>query len=158
MNNIEGKPSKEEPKELFSVLKDIKDIKSLEKFNFEEAELFCGDTPKDIEKMCLQYCKDYLSGNWCQQTVDTITVKRIIGGMVNQMYHCAINNPDHSQDVPQEVAIRLYGSENKMITEELGKSKLRDMIIALIFSEKNLGPKVYGLFEEGQILKYYKVK
>ena len=129
-------------------------VKSLDELDFDKMEMVRGHTPNNIEELCLQLCKDYLSGNWSKQTVDTITVKRLTGGMMNQMYYCVIKDPDHSEKVPQEVAIRLYG---KPPVDETDKSRLRDLVISLIFSEKNIGPKVYGIFEQGQILKYYKV-
>ena len=140
--------------EVSEKLKSFKDVQSIEDLNFDKIEMIRGETPNNIEEMCLQFCKDYLSGNWSQQTVETITVKRITGGMVNQMYHCAINDPDHSQEVPQEVSVRLYG---KPILDVSDKTRIRDVVISLIFSERNIGPKVYGIFEQGQTLKYYKV-
>ena len=82
-------------------------VKSLDELDFDKMEMVRGHTPNNIEELCLQLCKDYLSGNWSKQTVDTITVKRLTGGMMNQMYHCSIKDPDHSEKVPQEVAIRL---------------------------------------------------
>ena len=136
-------------------LKSFKDIKSIDELDFSQLELIRGETPPDINEKCLQLCKDYLSGNWSQQTVDTIVVKRITGGMVSQLYYCGIKEPDNNEDVPQEVAIKLYGKNS---SESFESSRIRDVVIALVFSEKNIGPKIYGLFEEGQIQKYYKVK
>ena len=141
--------SSEEP----TRLKSFKDIKSLDELDFDKIELVSGETPTDIKDKCLQLCKDYLSGNWAQQTIDSIQVRRITGGLINQLYYCGISQPNNSEDVPQEVAVRLYG-DNILGSDE---GRLRDTVLALIFSEKNLGPKVYGLFEGGQILKYYKV-
>ena len=138
-----------------SKLKSFKDIKSIEELDLTQVELIRGETPSDINEKCLQLCKHYLSGNWSQQTVDTIVVKRITGGMINQLYYCGIKEPDNNENVPQEVAIKLYG---KNLFESFESSRTRDVVIALIFMDKNLGPKIYGLFEEGQIQKYYKVK
>ena len=155
--NVE-KVSEKPVKDINEVLKGFTDLKSMEEFDIQKFEMIRGQTPKDVEAICLQYCKDYLSGNWTQQTVDTITVKRITGGMINQIYHCAINDPDHSQSVPQEVVVKLYGIVNEALAEFVDKTRLNDLIISLIFSEKNIGPKVLALFEQGQILKYYKVR
>jgi hypothetical protein len=60
-------------------------------------------------------------------------------------------------DEIQEVAIRLYGRKyfNNLNCE--GNERLTDVIIALLVSEYKLGPKIYGLFESGQIQHYYKV-
>ena len=106
---------------------------------------------EDIALKCLTLCQQYLSGNWRQQTVDKITVTEVMGGKMNKMFHCAIN---HTQDVPQEVAVRFYGDSD---LEALDKTHIRDSVISLLFSMKNLGPKVYALFEQGQIIQYFKV-
>jgi hypothetical protein len=60
-------------------------------------------------------------------------------------------------DEPQEVAIRLYGEKyfNNLSCE--GNERLTDVIIGLLVFEYKLGPKIYGLFESGQIQHYYKV-
>ena len=117
-----------------------------------------GDTPEDIKERCLQLCKDYLSGNWIKQTVDTINVRRISGGLVNQLYYCGICEPLDTQGVPQEVAIKLYGEDviNKTVDNFIN-DKLNHVIIGLMFSNNGLGPKIYGHFEGGIIQKYYQV-
>ena len=134
--------------------KKFSDINSIEDIDFAKMELIRGETPADIKEKCLRVCKDYLSGNWCQQTTDTITVRRITGGMINQLYYCAINELDRNNSgvVAQEVAIKWYGQN---IYKDFEKSRTRDVVNALIFSENKLGPKIYALFEEGQIQKYY---
>ena len=135
-------------------LKSIKDIKSVEDLDLDKLELIRGKTPPDIKEQCLKLCRDYLSGNWSQQTVDTIQVKRITGGLLNQLYYCAITEPDSSCGVPQEVAIRLYGHN---VFESTDKERVRDLVVSVIFSMNGLGPKLYGICERAQILKFYKV-
>ena len=109
---------------------------------------------EDIAIKCLTLCQQYLSGNWRQQTVDKITVKEVMGGKMNKMFHCAINEQDHAQDCPQEVAVRFYGDSD---LEALDKTRIRDSVISLLFSMRNLGPKVYAFFDQGQIIQYFKV-
>ena len=134
--------------------KSFKDVNSIDEMDFTKLELIRGETPSDIKERCLQLCKDYLSGNWSQQTLDTIDVRRVTGGLMNQLYYCGINEPNNGEGVPQEVAIRLYGPN---IFEFCDKHRIRDTIVSLIFSQKNLGPKIYGVFEGGLIQKFYKV-
>ena len=123
-----------------------------------------GETPEGIEERCLQLCKDYLSGNWLQQTVDTIQFRRIMG-FSNELYYCGIGEPSHTAGVPQEVAIKLYGKKwcnnlnsdgNDRITD-MCSERLSDVVVALMVSESNLGPKVYGVFPEGQITHFCNV-
>ncbi|XP_054157315.1 uncharacterized protein LOC128955668 [Oppia nitens] len=137
------------------VIKNIEDITSMDDLDLDKIDLVRGETPIDINDQCLQLCKDYLSGEWIQQTVDTITVTRITGGLTNQIYYCGINEPNPTSKVPQEVAVKLYGK--KFIKNSSDNyERLPDVIIDLMISENQLGPKVYAIFEHGQIIKYYK--
>ncbi|CAG2102398.1 unnamed protein product [Medioppia subpectinata] len=118
-----------------------------------------GSTPPDYKQKCFDLCRDYLGGVWLNLTVDDVFVKRLCGGLTNQLYYCAFNEGHKSSDnkVPQEVAIRLYQAKHLKDTNG-GYERLSDVIIALMMSEKKLGPKIYGLFESGQIMAYYKHK
>ncbi|CAG2181819.1 unnamed protein product, partial [Oppiella nova] len=75
--------------------------------------------------------------------------------MTNQLYYCGIAEHSATSSAPQEVAVRLYGPKYFNNTDHEGNERLKDTIISLMISENKLGPKVYGLFEHGQILKYY---
>ncbi|XP_054157314.1 choline/ethanolamine kinase-like [Oppia nitens] len=135
--------------------KNIEDISSIEELDMENMNLYRGETPIDIKNQCLKICKDYLSGEWIQQTVDTITVTRITGGLTNQIYYCGINEPNQTSNVPQEVAVRFYGEKHIKNSSD-NYERLPDVIIDLMVSETKLGPKVYAIFEHGQLQKYYK--
>ena len=120
-----------------------------------------GATPDDIQDKCLKLCHDYLGGVWNSQTKDTITVKRLTGGMLNQLYYCSIDGingtTDEDRDVPKEVAIKLT-QKKPFLEEDESQEKNRllgELIVTLMVSENGLGPKVYGVFEGGVILKYY---
>ncbi|CAG2102429.1 unnamed protein product [Medioppia subpectinata] len=132
-------------------LKNLQDIKTIEEFDLDKVVLIQGETPPDIVDTCLKYCKEYLSDNWIKQTVDTIECKRLSGGMTNQLYYVAIREPSLTSTAPQEVVIRIYGSKHFNTNE-----RLTDVIIALMVGDINLGPKIYGVSEWGQILHYHK--
>ena len=121
----------------------------------EFSELFRGETPEDIDSRCLTLCQDYIGSVWSQQTVDSIRVKRITGGMSNQLYCCAIKQPLAEADVPQEVAIILYGK--KSYKSDGQNERLNDIIVSLMVSTNGLGPKVYGFFEDGMIQHFHHV-
>jgi hypothetical protein len=130
----------------------------VEDFDFEKMEILRGETPKDIKQKCFNLCKDYLGGNWLKLSIDEIEVKRLSGGFTNQLYYCAISKPlNPIGDEHQEVAIRFYGEKHFNNLDCEGNERLTDVIIALLVSEYNLGPKIYGLFKTGQIQAYYKV-
>ncbi|XP_054156776.1 choline/ethanolamine kinase-like [Oppia nitens] len=139
------------------IQKNIEDITSIEEFDFEKLDLYRGKTPDDIKQQCLQLCKDYLSGEWIQQTVDTITVTRICGGLTNQLYYCGINEPKITSNIPHEVSIRFYGSKYfNNIDVNVDNERLTDVIIAITVSDNKLGPKIYGIFDKGQIQQFYR--
>ncbi|CAG2183742.1 unnamed protein product, partial [Oppiella nova] len=79
------------------------------------------------------------------------------------LYYCGVNEPSLTSTAPQEVAIRLYGNKwyNNLNSDGNERSKdrrserLSDVITSVMLSETQLGPKIYGLFEDGQILHYY---
>ena len=141
-------------------LKSFKDVQSLsfEELDLSKIEIIRGNTPQDIQQKCLQLCQNYLSGEWCQQTVNSIQVKRVTGGFTNQLYHCAIIESNPSSEVPQEVAIRLYGPKYFDTCSNDGNERLSDVVIGTLVSNNKIGPHLYGVFDEGQIQKYYKVK
>ncbi|XP_054157311.1 uncharacterized protein LOC128955663 [Oppia nitens] len=136
------------------VMKNSEDISSINELFVGNTELYRGETPIDINDQCLQLCKDYLSGEWIQQTVDTIAVRRITGGLMNQLYYCGINDQNITSKVPQEVAILFYG-EKITKAKDNNYERLNDVIIDLMVSENQIGPKVCALFEHGQIQHYY---
>ncbi len=139
-------------------MSDIENNNSFLNIDFENAEFYRGDTPCDIKEKCLQLCVDYLGGIWLQVSLETVEVRRLTGGMTNQLYYCAI--PKDSVpigDEPREVAIRLYGGKHFNNSVCDGDERLSDVIIAILVSDRYLGPKIYGLFQNGQIQKYYKV-
>ena len=110
--------------------------------------------PQIVEK-CLKLCKDYLSGNWSQQTVNSIDVREMIGDFNNRLFICSIKQFNVFEEVPQKVVIRFYEKNQFVLLEH---SRLKDIVVAITFSTNNIGPQVYGIFDEGQILKFYEVK
>jgi len=130
----------------------------LDDLDLSKLEILRGVTPDDIKQKCFDLCKDFIGRVWLKVNIDDIEVKRLSGGFTNQLYYCAISKPmQPNGDEIQEVAIRLYGRKyfNNLNCE--GNERLTDVIIALLVSEYKLGPKIYGLFESGQIQHYYKV-
>ncbi|XP_054156456.1 choline/ethanolamine kinase-like [Oppia nitens] len=146
------------------------DRETIENFDFTTIKLERGHTPNDIKDKCFGLCRDYLADIWLNVTIDDVEVKRLSGGLTNQLYYCAIkrdnnnnnNNEENINDinsktnVPIEVAIRLYDSKHFNNHNNNGYERLTDTVVALIVSQNKLGPKLYGIFEQGQIQKYYK--
>ena len=105
-------------------------------FDFSKIEWQRGKTPEDIKQKCFQLCKDYLGGIWLQLSIEEFEIKRLSGGLTNQLYYCAINEDKQISDAkePQEVAVRLYESKHFNNYEEGVNERLTDTIIALMVS------------------------
>ena len=132
---------------------DMQDI-DFSKLTFER-----GETPDGIKQQCFKLCQDYLAGNWLQVGLDDVEVKRLSGGLTNQLYYSAINEGKRVNDTkePQEVAIRLYSAKHYNNYDQSANERLTDTVIAILVSENGIGPKIYGIFDGGQIQGYYKV-
>ena len=117
-----------------------------------------GATPEDIQNRAHQLCGEYLGGAWTEITVDQLVLTRISGGFTNQLYYCSL--PEGTTpigDEPKEVALRLYG--HKLFgTWDHANERFSDTVVSVMMSEKGLGPKIYGVFPDGEIQKYYKVR
>lgn len=132
--------------------------------NLKEEEIIRGKTPVGLEKKCLELCQSYIGGSWLQTTnVADITVTRITGGLTNQLYRVQLNetikrvaNSIYPVE-PGEVAIKLYMPKHmKSYADEDGE-RLNDIIILTILSQNGIGPKVYGIFNEGVIQEFVDV-
>jgi hypothetical protein len=135
--------------------KSLEDIQNIDDLSYDIIDAQKGETPVDIRGKCLRLCQEHLGGVWLEQTIDTIQLRRISGGLTNQLYYCSVAQPSAEAVVPEEVAIRLYGL--KYINNEEENERLTDVITALMVSDMGLGPKIYGIFEQGQIQAFYKV-
>ncbi|KAI2802684.1 hypothetical protein BLOT_010143 [Blomia tropicalis] len=132
--------------------------------NLKMEDLIRGKTPTDIEERCRTLCIAYIGGSWSNTTnVKDITVKRISGGLTNQLYHVRLNeniprvhNPIYGDDEPVEVAIKLYQEKHMKNYAEDESERLNDIIVLTIISQVGIGPKVYGIFNDGVVLAYHK--
>lgn len=118
------------------------------------------ESSEDLHQKCFQLCKDYLGGVWMSLSFDDIVVNNIRQGLSkNNLFYCAVNSDKRRDDAkePQEVVIRFYGKKHFITGGEVKDQRLTDAVVAVLASERNLGPKIYGLFEGGEIMKFYKV-
>ena len=134
--------------------------------NLKPEDLLRGSDLSDVEQRCLKLCAEYLGGTWTSATdpAKDITVKRITGGLTNQLYYVGLadhvtrqsNNRSVYTDEPREVAIKFYQKKD-FCNAEGNNERLNDTIIGLLTSQLDIGPKVYGIFDDGIIQGYYKV-
>lgn len=134
--------------------------------NLNAEDMFNGETIENVEQRCLELCQTYIGGTWCQATgVEEIEVKRIAGGVTNQLFKVALRqsvssvpNEIYPEDEPRVVAIKLYQSKHlRNFDAKTESERLNDIIILTILSEVEIGPKVYGIFNDGVIQAFIEV-
>ena len=108
----------------------------------------------DIKITLHNYCKDYLGDVWSSIDFNEMIIEQISGGCINQIFHCILPKYKQSQakanDIPHEIVIRLYSKSYK-------QNRIDDMVTAWFASVNNLAPKIYGVFNDGEIQEFVKV-
>ena len=132
----------------------------------KNVELIRGETPDGIDERCLHLCKVFIDGPWsyANDAKNDIEVKRITGGMTNQLYYVALKDSvlerakqyNGSFDVPREVSIKFH-QDKHMKPLYYEDERMPDTIVTSILSELHLGPTAYGISKEAIVQKYYKV-
>lgn len=97
-------------------------------------------------------CGEFLRGAWQQITPQELVVRPITGGLTNHLYYCGLpqNHTPHG-DEPSEVLLRVYG---RMHSEHDVQAILTESVIFTLLSERELGPKLYGVFPGGRLEQY----
>lgn len=75
------------------------------------------------------------------------------GGLSNLLYYCSL--PSTHTPVtgePSQVLLRMYG---QLLDKH--DPKITDSVITMLLSERNLGPKLYGIFPGGRLEEYIPV-
>lgn len=73
--------------------------------------------------------------------------------MSNYLYLCSLpatHTPLNGE--PNQVMLRMYGQ-----LMDGNDSKVTDSVITMLLSERNLGPKLYGIFPGGRLEEYIPV-
>lgn len=131
--------------------------------NLKPDDMVRGIKLNNIEERCLKLASCYIGGSWENaKTTSDIIVKRISGGFTNQLYHVQLSdsvpkvNNYVYPDEPSDIAIKFYLEKHIKNYSKENTERLNDMIILTIMSQTGLGPKIYGIFENGFIQKFYK--
>ncbi len=130
-------------------------IEQMANIKVTDLNLMRGATPDDIQQKAHKLCCEYLAGAWLGITADQMVLNRISGGLINQLYYCGL--PDDVKtisDEPREIALRLYGPK-RFGTWDEGNERFTDAVCTIIMSEMKIGPKIYGVFPQGEIQEYY---
>ena len=130
----------------------------------KNVEIVRGDAPADIELRCLNLCKSFIAGSWEAASLEDVQVKRISGGLTNQLWHIKLRedfkrqkNDVYGDDEPSEVAIKLFQVKHMKNYDEKDNERMGDIVILTSMADANIGPKIYGIFNDGFIQAYHEV-
>lgn len=119
-----------------------------------------GETPANIKEKCLELCRSFIGKEWNFVTkLNDINVTRIIGGLSNQLYRVQLKKDIVYENVAEscyDVAIKLYQPKIPKCFNPNDGERLNDTIVLTLTSLIGLGPKVFGIFNDGVIQAYYK--
>lgn len=130
---------------------------------------------EEMRDIAARLCRDFLNGAWKTISTEDIQLKRISGGLSNFLYHVSLpdncDNKNGCQESdrpsnkrqrtdsfnnnnlpePKEVLLRIYG---QIHGEQAFESIMTESVVFTVLSERNLGPKLYGIFPGGRIEQY----
>ncbi|XP_059420976.1 choline kinase alpha-like isoform X1 [Carassius carassius] len=114
------------------------------------------------------WCKEFLHGAWKSIDEDDFQISIIRGGLSNKLFLCALPEKQPSTgDEPRNVLLRLYGQILQMSCNK-GDSRqsntendfqgadamVLESVMFAILAERELGPKLYGIFPQGRLEQY----
>ncbi|XP_051167301.1 choline/ethanolamine kinase isoform X2 [Leptopilina boulardi] len=111
-----------------------------------------SDKNPEMRATAARICREHLHGVWKHVTPDNIVVKRISGGLSNWLYNVQL--PEGTNTVrgePKQVLVRLYGQVHG---ERALEGLITESVIFTLLSERQLGPKLHGIFPGGRIEEY----
>ncbi|XP_060779910.1 choline kinase alpha isoform X1 [Neoarius graeffei] len=114
------------------------------------------------------WCKMFLHGAWKSIGEEDFQISVIRGGLSNKLFLCALPEDQQSiGDEPRNVVLRLYGAILQMSCNkgDSGQSKTEnhfqgteamvlESVMFAILAERQLGPKLYGIFPHGRLEQY----
>uniref|UniRef100_A0A8C1R2U3 ethanolamine kinase n=1 Tax=Cyprinus carpio TaxID=7962 RepID=A0A8C1R2U3_CYPCA len=96
------------------------------------------------------WCKEFLHGAWTCIDEDDFQISVIRGGLSNKLFLCALPEKQPSiGDEPRNVLLRLYGE----ILQGADAMVLESVMFAIL-AERELGPKLYGIFPQGRLEQF----
>uniref|UniRef100_A0A0K0FWX5 Choline/ethanolamine kinase n=1 Tax=Strongyloides venezuelensis TaxID=75913 RepID=A0A0K0FWX5_STRVS len=108
----------------------------------------CDKIPNEFKIQCMKLAKYYLAGVWQHLSEDDFIITKVTGGLSNLIFK--IDLPSHIKPIGKEPScalIRIHGSSSPL-------TLVIDTIIFTILSERNMGPKLFGIFSEGRLEEF----
>ncbi|XP_059420418.1 choline/ethanolamine kinase-like isoform X2 [Carassius carassius] len=104
----------------------------------------------DTRRRAFSWCRDFLSGSWKAISENNFQIKIVSGGLSNLLYMCSLPTDVQPTGVePRRVLLRIYGA----ILQGVDSLVLESVMFAIL-AERELGPRLYGIFPEGRLEQY----
>ncbi|XP_061878410.1 choline kinase alpha isoform X2 [Entelurus aequoreus] len=109
------------------------------------------DSPdRDTRTMAYRWCKEFLNGTWRTLAEDDFNITIIRGGLSNKLFLCSLpDSADTVGDEPRSILLRLYGA-----ILQGAEAMVLESVMFAILAERELGPKLYGIFPQGRLEQY----
>uniref|UniRef100_UPI003AADCEC7 choline kinase alpha isoform X2 n=1 Tax=Centroberyx gerrardi TaxID=166262 RepID=UPI003AADCEC7 len=105
----------------------------------------------DTKRKAYLWCREFLHGAWKTVSEDHFHITIIRGGLSNKLFLCSLpDSLDSVGDEPRSVLLRLYGAILQMGAEAM----VLESVMFAILAERELGPKLYGIFPQGRLEQY----
>ncbi|KRY20293.1 Choline/ethanolamine kinase, partial [Trichinella patagoniensis] len=107
------------------------------------------DLPLAVKERALSLCACFLGGAWKEVPVQKFSIQRMSGGLSNVLLLC-----QHELDVypdsvvPCKILLRIY------FNPETETNVVEESVTFMLLSERQLGPKLYGIFPGGRLEEY----
>ncbi|KAG1689336.1 Choline kinase alpha [Nymphon striatum] len=105
------------------------------------------------KEKALGLCNAFLGGAWKQISCDEMEFWQLTGGTVNLIYCCGLPSTTVTiGNEPRNILMRLSGKS--LSDKEAMEEVVRENVIFVLLSTRNLGPKLHGIFEGGRLEEY----
>ncbi|KAM8750354.1 choline kinase alpha isoform 2-T2 [Acanthopagrus schlegelii] len=117
----------------------------------DSKELVRPDQPDlDTRRKAYLWCREFLRGAWKTLSEDDFHITIIRGGLSNKLFLCSLpDSQDSVGDEPRSILLRLYGA-----ILQGAEAMVLESVMFAILAERELGPKLYGIFPQGRLEQY----
>ncbi|TRY62409.1 hypothetical protein DNTS_031822 [Danionella cerebrum] len=97
------------------------------------------DVDRETRRRAFSWCRDFLSGSWKTITEHDFQIKIVSGGLSNLLYMCSLPDDIHPTGIEPRRGV---------------DSLVLESVMFAILAERELGPRLYGIFPEGRLEQY----
>ncbi|KAM4572741.1 choline kinase alpha isoform 2-T2 [Odontesthes bonariensis] len=104
----------------------------------------------DTRRKAYMWCREFLHGAWKRLAEEDFQITIIRGGLSNKLFLCSLpDSLDSVGDEPRSILLRLYGA-----ILQGAEAMVLESVMFAILAERELGPKLYGIFPQGRLEQY----